>query len=159
MRCALPALRLYSTWLLSNSRFFATASLTCKKFPTEVSRFFTTYAETLTLFSKLFPVTRLPEIVYQLEEDVEAASFKPLESSFTDKIWKLGHGNRPKFSEVGEQRLGQDQELLGRIRDLLQDGLLVVKFDQVSLLTLSDSMICSLISEHPFDLHARHLRL
>ena len=87
----------------------------------EVSSFWKTFRQTLMLLARIFPDAHT-EISYQLEEDVDIMSFKPLISPATAKIWKDGEYTRPKFDDQAVQRLPHDQEMLARIGGLLSDA-------------------------------------
>ena len=127
-RHALAPLRLYSAWLLTNSHVLA-SGLGDETIKALVPRFWATYAECLSLVARAFPVKLLPEVPYQLEEDVESTGFMPLESERTQKLWldALG-GQKPRHDQT--TRLVPNMEMLARVRDLLVDGLLLA-VDQV----------------------------
>lgn len=130
-RRLLPTLRLYSTWLLSNAHIVA-ARVGDEPTQHAMDGFWHMYAKTLSLMAHNFSFRELSEIPYQLEEDVDAFGLKPLDSDRSRKIWlsEATGQSKPKFSDDGMQRLDGDQEMLGRIRELLFDALLLA-VDQV----------------------------
>lgn len=125
-RHILPIIRLYSAWLLSNSHIVA-ARVGDDILQSIVNRFWKTYTASLSLMASSFPFPKLPEITYQLEEDVDATEFLPLKSELTKKIWAVEGANvpRPKWSDQGLQRQDNETEALARVRGLLYDGLLL----------------------------------
>lgn len=129
-RHALPALRLYSAWLLTNSQVLV-SGLGDETNVALVSRFWITYTGCLSLIAQRFPVQMLPEISYLLEEDVDAIAFKPLESDRSNKLWENASSGvrKPKFSQ--SSRSDPNVEMLARIRELLVDGLLLAVDDAV----------------------------
>lgn len=96
-RHLLPALRLYSSWLLTNAPILA-AGVGDEVLQQSISALWTTYAKTLSLLAAEYPAQELPETPYQLEEDVESLGFKPFESGRTRKLW-LERTSRPKFRD------------------------------------------------------------
>lgn len=125
-RHLLPGLRLYSTWLLSNAHIVA-ARVGDQHIQHAMDRFWHVYAKTLSLMAMNFSFRELHEIPYQLEEDVDAFGLKPLDSDRSRKLWwdETNGCPKPKFNDEGLQPLDTDQEMLGRIRELLFDALLL----------------------------------
>ncbi|KAI4720540.1 hypothetical protein E4T48_03257 [Aureobasidium sp. EXF-10727] len=125
-RHVLPALRLYSTWLLSNAHIVA-ARVGDESFQTAMDHFWHTYAKTLSIMAINFSFRELEEVPYQLEEDVDAFGLKPLNSDRSRKVWmddSTGQ-TKAKYNDEGIDRLDTNQEMLGRIRELLFDALLL----------------------------------
>lgn len=125
-RHALPCLRLYSTWLLSNAHVLS-ASVGGESLQNARSSFWSLYAMTLSTTAAAFPFRELPEVAYQLEEDVDSFGFKPLDSERTRKLWFAPDSTepKPKFSSPETTRLDVDVEMLARVRELLFDALLL----------------------------------
>lgn len=103
------------------------ADLGDKSIQESISAMWTQYSSVLTLLASAFPVQELPEVGYQLEEDVDTFAFKPLMSEHTQKTWIVpGSATpKPKFSDAGLERFSTELEMLARIRGLLIDGLLL----------------------------------
>lgn len=74
-----------------------------------------------------FSFRELTEVPYQLEEDVDAFGLMPLDSDRSRKLWlNAATGQaKPKYNDEGVKRLSNDQEMLGRVRELLFDALLL----------------------------------
>jgi hypothetical protein len=125
-RHVLPALRLYSTWLLSNAHIVA-ARVGDEPIQNAMDHFWHIYAKTLSVMAFNFSFRELGEIPYQLEEDVDAFGLKPLNSDKSRKVWvddATGQA-KTKYNDEGVNRLDMDQEMLGRVRELLFDALLL----------------------------------
>lgn len=123
-RHILPCLRLYSAWLRSNAGIVS-ARVGDEALIQTLARFWTTYATALSALAAAFPFLQLPEVGYQLEEDVDAFGFRPLESDETQKLWRVT-GNtdlKPKFSDPDLVRLDLDMEMLARVRELQLDAM------------------------------------
>ncbi|KAJ9481445.1 hypothetical protein VN97_g12031, partial [Penicillium thymicola] len=129
-RRILPALRHYSSWLLTNSQ-----SLVEQKeekdsaLSIQIKEFWKIYAGTLSLLASSFDVVSLPEVDYLLEEDEESLGFAPLDQDATSRRY-VGGGDRPKprMHDIGIERSHPNMEMLYRIREFVIDGLdLVVR--------------------------------
>ncbi|KAJ5795086.1 hypothetical protein N7457_001685 [Penicillium paradoxum] len=129
-RRILPALRHYSSWLLTNSQ-----SLVEQKeekdssLSIQIKEFWKIYAGTLSLLASSFDVVSLPEVDYLLEEDEESLGFAPLDQDATSRRY-VGGGDRPKprMHDLGIERSHPNMEMLYRIREFVIDGLdLVVR--------------------------------
>ncbi|KEQ93933.1 hypothetical protein AUEXF2481DRAFT_317470 [Aureobasidium subglaciale EXF-2481] len=125
-RHVLPALRLYSTWLLSNAHI-VTARVGDGPIQEAMDRFWHVYARTLSAVASSFSFRELSEVPYQLEEDVNAYGLRPLNSDRSCKVWlHVATGeSKAKYDDEGVTRLKIDEEMLGRIRELLFDALLL----------------------------------
>jgi Est1-like DNA/RNA binding protein len=121
-RRILPALRHYSSWLLSNS-----GSLLAQKeekdtpLSIQITEFWKIYANTLTLLASTFDVTRLPEVEYLLGEDEEILGFKPLINEATVRRYQDTDGQQKPHP--GVERNHPNIEMLYRIREFVIDGL------------------------------------
>lgn len=129
-RRILPALRHYSSWLLTNSQ-----SLVEQKeekdsaLSIQIKEFWKIYAGTLSLLASSFDVVSLPEVDYLLEEDEESLGFAPLDQDATSRRY-VGGGDRskPRMHDLGIERSHPNMEMLYRIREFVIDGLdLVVR--------------------------------
>jgi tetratricopeptide (TPR) repeat protein len=125
-RHVLPALRLYSTWLLSNAHIVA-ARVGDEPFQKAMDYFWHIYAKTLSVMAFNFSFRELGEVPYQLEEDVDAFGLKPLNSDKSRKLWvdDAPGKAKAKHNDEGINRLDSNQEMLGRVRELLFDALLL----------------------------------
>lgn len=139
----LPLLRLSSAWLLTNDHLL-NAEVGDKDLKLATNDLWHTYAKTLSALARAFPVVQLPEVAYLLEEDVESLGFKPLLSDRSQKLWKAQDSQKfkPKFNDSGVKRLGQEQEMLARIRDIVIDALLLAVAD-VSFLVMQSVTIAN----------------
>jgi hypothetical protein len=133
-RHLLPTLRLYSTWLLSNAHMVA-AQVGDEPIQQAMHRFWHTYCKTLSLMAANFSFRELREVEYQLEEDVNAFGLKPLDSNRSRKIWlnEATGQPKPKYNDDSTIRLDITQEMLGRIRELLFDALLLAVDQEVPI--------------------------
>lgn len=120
-RRMLPSLRLYSTWLRRNHPVLVglgqetAVSVMCKQL-------WQTYANTLSLLAATFVVDSLPKVNYLLEEDKESVGFSPF----------AGHLSRIPTNQDGT-RAHPNDEMLTRIRFLLEDGLRLCQKEDVPL--------------------------
>ncbi len=132
-RRVLPALRQYSSWMVSNTAFLV-AQVGDTSRTVQIKELWKVYANTLTLLAATFPVSELPEIGYLLEEDVDTLGFKPFTS---DRSWRRYFVNqrgetqdrKPKWNDRGVERHHPNVEMLGRVRDFLVDGLTLATDD------------------------------
>ena len=125
-RSVLPSLRLSSMWLLTNSQILV-AGIGDQHLKAAINDFWVLYTDCLSRAAAIFPVQELPECSYQLEEDVDAIGFKPLECERTQKTWldATTSERKSKYNDNGLHRLSPDLEMLARIRELMIDGLLL----------------------------------
>ncbi|KAJ5181068.1 DNA/RNA-binding domain E.t1.c1-type [Penicillium cf. griseofulvum] len=129
-RRILPALRHYSSWLLTNSQ-----SLVEQKeekdsaLSIQIKEFWKIYAGTLSLLASSFDVVSLPEVDYLLEEDEESLGFAPLDQDATSRRYgRGGDQSKPRMHDLGIERSHPNMEMLYRIREFVIDGLdLVVR--------------------------------
>ena len=126
-RRVLPALRQYSSWLLSNAEILV-AQGGDNVLNVQNRELWKIYATTLTLLASTFPVLELPHVEYLLDEDEDTIGFKPLENKNTRRRFYDGDNldkEKPKYHDRGIQRHHPNLEMLGRIRDLLTDGVIL----------------------------------
>jgi hypothetical protein len=116
-RRILPALRHYSSWLLTTSDFLISpkeeqdSSLTI-----QIQEFWKIYAGTLTLLASTFDIVHLPEIDYLLEEDEESLGFAPLDQAATSRRYVgMGDKLKPRMNDPGVERSHPNIEMLYRI--------------------------------------------
>jgi hypothetical protein len=124
-RRVLPALRNYSSWLLTVSHLLVT-NREEKDTPlaVQITEFWKIYANTLTLLASTFDVVLLPEIDYLLEEDEETLCFVPLNKEATSRRYLDPNGReKPRMNDPGVERNHPNIEMLYRIREFVIDGL------------------------------------
>ena len=122
---------MYSSWLLTNAVILA-AQVGDNVLNVQVRELWKIYATALTLLTSTFAVSQfavsqLPEVDYLLDEDENTIGFKPLDNETTKRKYYAGVGfsvQKPKYHDQGIQRHHPNVEMLGRIRDLLTDGML-----------------------------------
>lgn len=136
MRRVLPALRQYSCWLLSNVEYLLEAQVGDNVLNVQIRELWKIYATTLTLLTSTFCDYELPQVEYLLDEDEDTVGFKPFMDNENTKRKYYDGANldvrKPKHHDRGVQRHHPNVEMLGRIRDLLSDGM-IHHSDDVSL--------------------------
>ena len=132
-RRVLPGLRHYSSWLTIRAKLLI-AQIGDSSLNVQTKELWKTYANTLTLLASTFPVHNLLGIDYLLEEDEDTLGFKPLDQESTvSRYYGQEPGIRkPKYHDHSIERHHPNIEMLGRIRDLLVDGL-KLQLDEVNL--------------------------
>ena len=152
-RRVLPALRLYSSWLLTVTHLLE--GLSGDDFLKEsVDHFWPIYAKVIDIVAVIFPIwdlEDLDEITYMLEEDADTLEFKPLMNERTNKIWcyKTTGGAKPRFFDRSVERATGDEEMLARVRELLSDGLFLANDDDTAPIKLRGTRILHRDAEEP----------
>ncbi len=126
-RRVLPFLRHYSSWLIINATILA-AGVGDTRLAVEIKELWKMYANALTLLVATFPVSALPPPVeYLLEEDEDTLGFKPFMNEITQRRYYSEDtgSQKPKWHDQGVHRHHPNLEMLGRIRDLLTDGMVL----------------------------------
>lgn len=137
-RRVLPGLRNYSSWLVSNSALLL-ARVGDEYLNVQIKEMWRIYANSLTLLAATFPAMDLPSIEYLLEEDVDTLGFKPFTMERVRRRYQTDRGQRrPRYYDTGVNRRDEDTEMLGRVRDILTDGLELV-VNQVCIFICSTS--------------------
>ncbi|RAK73438.1 uncharacterized protein BO72DRAFT_244552 [Aspergillus fijiensis CBS 313.89] len=139
-RRVLPALRNYSSWLLTVSHLLA-AHKQEKDTPlaVQITEFWKIYANTLTLLASTFDVVHLPEIDYLLEEDEETLAFAPLSKDTTCRRYLGSNGQqKPRINDPGVERNHPNMEMLYRIREFVIDGLDLVVSNKIPIALVDD---------------------
>lgn len=122
-RRILPICRHYSSWLLSNFELVL-AEMRNPELEKDITGFFRIYAKTLTILASDFDAETLPMIEYLLEEDEDTIAFKAFDQEKTLRRYydPSSRTLKPNFHVQGIARNHPSVEMLGRIRDLLTDG-------------------------------------
>lgn len=130
-RRVLPGLRQYSSWLSCNAGILA-AQIGDNTLNVQIKELWKIYANTLTLLTATFSTSSLPVIDYLLEEDEDTIGFKPFESENTYRRYFIPDPPsekrvfKPRFHDETVKRQHPNLEMLGRVRELLTDGLTLV---------------------------------
>lgn len=123
-RRVLPALRHYSSWLLTVRDLLVACKEKDTPLSVQITEFWKIYANTLTLLASTFDVVHLPDVEYLLEEDEETLGFAPLDKNVTSRRYLDMNGQRkPRMHDVGVERSHPNIEMLYRIREFVIDGL------------------------------------
>lgn len=116
---ALPPLRLYSIWFLKEMVSFTTiADEAISDLTKDVLR---QYVHTLNSLISTFPIDQLPRIEYLLDEDVDSMNFLPFSAEICRARYMSNGILKPKPPSTF--RYSTTEEMLGRVRDFVEDGL------------------------------------
>ncbi len=139
-RRVLPALRNYSSWLVTSTNLRLLANygrLDDVAIHVQVKELWKSYAHTLTLLANTFPAQDLPQVEYLLEEDEDTIGFTPLMAEETsgryytpDTLSIPEKAQKPRWQDEGQERSHPNVEMLSRIRDFLTEGV-KLSFDEV----------------------------
>jgi hypothetical protein len=124
-RRVLPAIRQYSSWLLSNSTsLLVEPEDRDTSLYIQIREFWKLYASTLSLLASTFDIVNLPEINYLLDEDEETLGFRPFMNKETARRYVDAEGQRkPQLQDKSVERHHTNDEMLYRIRAFFIDGL------------------------------------
>ncbi|RMZ89909.1 hypothetical protein DV736_g2860, partial [Chaetothyriales sp. CBS 134916] len=124
-RKILPHVRLYSLWLLSTAEFVHESKESIKH--PGLDRLFDRYANALNILIKIFPLQKLPDCEHLLDEDhliLSSVAFSPeAKSRHTQGAGGNTKGRRSKGTDAKRPEV----EMLMRIKDLVKDGLFLIK--------------------------------
>lgn len=139
-RRILPICRHYSSWLLSNYELVV-AEMSNPKLEKDITGFFRAYANTLTVLASEFDAETLPKIEYLLEEDEDTIAFKAFDQDKTARRYydQSSRILKPNFHVQSIARHHPSKEMLGRIRDLLTDGVELAIADDVPIDLVGES--------------------
>ncbi|GKZ97965.1 hypothetical protein AnigIFM59636_001789 [Aspergillus niger] len=139
-RRVLPALRNYSSWLLTASSLLVSyQGEKDSPLAVQIIEFWKIYANTLTLLASTFDVVNLPEIDYLLEEDEETLCFAPLAKEATSRRYLSSNGQqKPRMNDPGVERNHPNMEMLYRIREFVIDGLDLVVSKKIPIALVDD---------------------
>ncbi|CBF86507.1 uncharacterized protein ANIA_02271 [Aspergillus nidulans FGSC A4] len=139
VRRILPALRNYSSWLLTVSNYLVAYKEKDTPLAVQLTEFWKIYANTLTLLASTFDVVHLPEVDYLLEEDEETLCFMPLSKGATSRRYLDVNGQRkPSMNDPGIERNHPNIEMLSRIREFVIDGLDLVVGNKIPVALVDD---------------------
>jgi Est1 DNA/RNA binding domain len=124
-RRILPALRQYSTWLVSRAEIISAldgnTALTV-----HIKEMWSIYCSTLSLLVVAFPPENLMEIDYLLEEDAATVGLKPFRDSELCKLYTTNDGQlKPRTTDPNVERSHPNLEMRSRVRDLLRDAMVL----------------------------------
>ena len=129
-RRVLPALRQYSSWLLANASILV-ATNGDEALNVQLNELWRVYAKTLTLLASIFSVDELQLVAlnYLLDEDESTLGFSPFNHEIVRRRYFKdgGTSQKPRHHDrdSGVQRQHPNKEMLGRVRDLLTDGMTI----------------------------------
>lgn len=122
-RRILPALRQYSTWLVS--QYYIIAATTDEgPLNLHIKQMWTMYADVLTQIVSTFPVNELPQVDYLLDEDETTVGFKPLREPenmvAADNVYVTEDGAlKPRLTDAGVFQNHPNVEMLARVKHIL----------------------------------------
>ncbi|KAL4807803.1 hypothetical protein BDV18DRAFT_136089 [Aspergillus unguis] len=138
-RRVLPALRNYSSWLLSVNSCLVAYNEKDTPLAVQLTEFWKIYANTLTLLASTFDIVNLPEVEYLLEEDEETLCFTPLSRGATARRYQAANGGlKPSMNDDGIEREHPNIEMLYRIREFVIDGLDLVVGNKIPIALVDD---------------------
>ena len=118
-RRILPALRQYSTWLVSRAEII-TAQKSNFLLNVHIKEMWSMYCSTLSLLVLAFPPENLSEVDYLLEEDAATVGLKPLRDSELCKLYTDEEGHlKPRISDPGVQRSHPNLEMVSTCYEIL----------------------------------------
>ena len=141
IRRILPALRHYGSWMRSNIGVLVgyMEPGAPDNLPTVIKVFFDTYASTMTCLATIYNAESLPLIEYLLEEDTDTILFKPFDEVRKDRqLHESSTAVKEKFHTHGVERYHPNIEMLGRIRDLVFNAVMLA-LKNVNFTTLRTS--------------------
>lgn len=125
----LPILRHYSLWFVSKVTVIQTQTGN-PSWSLYIWKLWKSYANVLTSLVDVFSLPTvfsdhgLPELTYLLEEDEAVIGFMPFrEGGQTPKLFMNDDGPKPRAEDTGIERQPADVEDLGRVRDIVMDGM------------------------------------
>jgi hypothetical protein len=111
-RRILPALRQYSTWLVSRAEII-NGQKGNAQLNVHIKEMWSMYCSTLSLLVITFPPEKLSEIEYLLEEDSATVGMKPLRNSELSRLHTNENGQlKPRISDPGVERSHPNLEMV-----------------------------------------------
>ncbi|KAG9247102.1 hypothetical protein BJ878DRAFT_539624 [Calycina marina] len=140
-RRLLPALRQYSTWIVTQADILIKVrDDRVTQVRSHINLTWSMYAEVLSRIAKLYPLGTLPSSYYLLKEDTMTIGFKP----FFDpeivtheelKFYLTKSGSlKPRYTDHDVQRSSPDAEFLSRVRDILMCAMAIQTQEQCPVL-------------------------
>ena len=130
MHRILPGLRHYSVWLQYNLESLATEFKGSTSFlssmEVDIHDLWRVYTRVLTLIVTVFDSDDLPKIDYLYEEDEETIGFAPFQIAELRERFLNGTNRKPSASSTSRHH--PTKEMLGRLRDLIEDGIKIAKY-------------------------------
>lgn len=124
-RRILPALRQYSTWLVSRAEIISSVEGNTP-LAIHIKEMWSIYCSTLSLLVVAFPPENLSEIDYLLEEDAATVGLKPFRDSELCKLYTTDDGQlKPRTTDPNIERSHPNLEMRARVRDLLRDAMVL----------------------------------
>lgn len=139
VRCLLPILRQYSSWLLAEVPLLGSLN-TKAKVPTassfqvalagQVQELWLVYVDALAALASTYPLKGGTTLKYLLAEDEDALGFKPFtnnllvnKSRFLDEAGSI----RPRCSDTNARNQEPEEEMLHRVRGIVKEGMAIAK--------------------------------
>lgn len=143
-RRILPALRQYSTWLVSQSNIIINVPDNAQiQLHLHIKAMWSLYAEVMSRTVKFFPTGDLPTVSYLLKEDESTIGFKPFrdpEIACESNLYVDGNNNQKcRLSDKGVKRSSPDTEMLARVRDILLCALTLQCKDSSPIKVVTDT--------------------
>ena len=142
-RRILPALRQYSTWLVSEAHILVVNHP--GNTSVYIKELWKMYADVLTALITYFPVTELPDLDYLLEEDQNTVGFKPLRDPDLETQANLYINYKGmvkvRYTDPGVERSHPNIEMKARVRDILLCGLTLAKRERCPLIVDNGGVI------------------
>jgi hypothetical protein len=134
-RRILPALRQYSTWLVSRANIIVNQE-GHSALSTHIKEMWSMYCSTLSMLVSTFQVAELLDLAttvpYLLEEDAATVGFKPFRDSELCKLYTDDSGRlKPRTTDPGVSQELPGKENLVRVRDLLLDGMVLAHDESI----------------------------
>lgn len=123
-RRILPALRQYSTWLVSRAEVI-NGQEGNSVINVHIKEMWSMYCSTISLLVVAFPPENLPQVEYLLEEDADTVGFKPFRDSELCDLYTTNGALKARFTDPGIERNHPNIEMLARVRDLLKDAMVL----------------------------------
>jgi hypothetical protein len=124
-RRILPALRQYSTWLVSRAEIIS-AQEGHTPLNIHIKEMWSIYCSTMSLLVVAFPPENLEDIEYLLEEDMATVGLKPFRDSELCNLYTNDDGQlKPRTTDPNVERSHPNLEMRARVRDLLRDAMVL----------------------------------
>lgn len=129
MHRILPGIRHYSSWLHYNLEplvaDFKGLNSFLSAMEVDIRDLWRVYSRVLTLIVNVFDADDLPAIDYLLEEDEETIGFAPFQIPQLRERFLNGSNRKPSAGSTSRHH--PTKEMLGRLRDVVHDGIRIAK--------------------------------